>query len=590
MNAPQSNSERWSKTDYRLAWILGLATFILGSLTGAASVGDADNAEFVMVALYGGVAHPPGYPLYAILLRSVGMLLEGAASPVWRLGLLSSASCGLAAVIFFFVLRRLHFSRWATALTVLWTFLSLPIWRMSNLVEPFALHVLLITAIVFCTQTLFEDFENTKKVVALGFLWGLAFCHHHTMVFMIPLVVWVLLSAKPDVRFWLGRVPKFLFGFGLGCFPLAYFFAHDMSGAFVWGDWAESGRLWNHLFRTEYGTFQLVPGTQDNQGRGLHALLKSLPEGWGYMGLLVLLLGVGRSMADRHQPIQTLWTRAFGVCLLVYLVLFLGMANLPSDDPNFTVVQRFLAQAYLLMGIFLAKGLDGLNDWYQKRSKRPTVMALLPVVLLLHVTQTFPKADRGNENFVQEHAQNILSLTEPGDVLITHNDLETFSLMYMNQKLGKKVTVIPLGMMGMPWFRHRILNQFDLQDEADDLKSMFEGLNAQTRLVWVEPSGFAQHSHAPERFYPLGPVFMVPRTGQEVPDPVAVFAQNKMRYDNDFVLPKPSDPVALTTRVERELFGKYGVPWAILCDSLKAMKAGSMHEACIWAKQFKGAP
>jgi len=217
-------------------------------------------------------------------------------------------------------------------------------------------------------------------------------------------------------------------------------------------------------------------------------------------------------------------------------------------------------------------------------------MALLPVVLILHVLQTFPKADRSTENFVQQHAKNILSLTEPGDVLLTHNDLETFSLMYMNQKLGKKVTVIPLGMMGMPWFRSRILNQFNLQGKAEGLKTMLEALNTNTRLVWVEPSGFAQHSHAPERFYPLGPVFIVPPKHQEVPEPLTVFQENKKRYDHDFVLPKAGNSMVLTTRVERELFGKYGVPWAILCDSLKAMKAGSMHEACIWAKQFKGAP
>ena len=38
-------------------------------------------------------------------------------------------------------------------------------------------------------------------------------------------------------------------------------------------------------------------------------------------------------------------------------------------------------------------------------------------------------------------------------------------------------------------------------------------------------------------------------------------------------------PIA-KTRIERELFGKYQVPWLILCDSLKSLGVGEMHEAC----------
>lgn len=581
--ATQEQSSQFAKT---MPWLIGLFVFVLSLLAGARTVSDADHAEFATVAFYGGIAHPPGYPLYSLLLRAVAAF----GTDVWLLSGLSAGFAGLAAFIYWKLLARLQLSLWATSLATLWTFTSVPVWRMATWAEPFALHLLTLGLILWATQWAVRCAEDPKPVLALGFVWGLAFCNHHTAVFLIPTVVWVVLASRFDVKYWLRRVPLFAGGFCLGLWPLFYFLLDHSASIWVWGDWNEAARWWTHLFRLEYGALQLVPGESEASIRGLVAFAKSLPEGWGFVALVVLLFGAVSSTFQSDQKTRRIWGRALGLSFLLYVGLFLGAMNVQIADPNFSVTQRFFAQAYWIAGFYLAFGLEELERQYRKRSPNPTVQALLPVVLILHVTQTFGRVDRSKETFVQSHAANILAVTQPGDVLVTHNDLETFSLLFMNQRLGKQVHVLPVGMLGMPWFRDRFIRDLKLPQNIQGPKSLFRQLNKNRRLIWVEPNRLVGEAPQPDVFYPLGPVFIVPAQGQETPSPTAIFNANKKLYDAVFELPRSEEAARHMSRVEQELFRKYAVSWRVLCDSLTQAKLGSMHEACIRAQEKRKKP
>ena len=62
--------------------------------TAARTVQGGDAAEFGLIGLRGGVAHPPGYPLYSLLLRLFGHLPIN--PPFFRVAL-TSVVCGAAA-------------------------------------------------------------------------------------------------------------------------------------------------------------------------------------------------------------------------------------------------------------------------------------------------------------------------------------------------------------------------------------------------------------------------------------------------------------------------------------------------------------
>src|SRR6202142_3202921 len=75
-----------------------LAFFVLAALYIATlnpSVAGGDSGELTAAALTGGVPHPSGYPLFALLARFFAALPLGH-SPVWRVNLLSAVSMAAA--------------------------------------------------------------------------------------------------------------------------------------------------------------------------------------------------------------------------------------------------------------------------------------------------------------------------------------------------------------------------------------------------------------------------------------------------------------------------------------------------------------
>jgi len=88
-----------------------LAAFALYAATLLPDVLPADAGEFQLVAATGGVAHPPGYPLYTMLGWLATRLPLGP-GPMWRVNLLSAVVAALTVSLLFRAGRRLTGSLW----------------------------------------------------------------------------------------------------------------------------------------------------------------------------------------------------------------------------------------------------------------------------------------------------------------------------------------------------------------------------------------------------------------------------------------------------------------------------------------------
>src|ERR1700690_1641731 len=82
----------WARGAPYLAF-LALAALYIATLM--PSVAGGDSGELTAAALTGGVPHPSGYPLFAILARLFAALPLGH-SPAWRVNLLSAISMAAA--------------------------------------------------------------------------------------------------------------------------------------------------------------------------------------------------------------------------------------------------------------------------------------------------------------------------------------------------------------------------------------------------------------------------------------------------------------------------------------------------------------
>ena len=310
------------------AVFVGLMIIGIVSLTLPTHISDADNAEFVAIGLYGGIAHPPGYPLYVLGLRLFSVFSGLFASPVTALSLFSTLCLGGGGVLFFRFLNRFGMPLWICVMASLWIFLSLPLWRMGNFVEPFGLHFLLVVAILFQIQTIVRK-ETPLTVMVLGLFWGFGFCNHHTLIFIAPMVLCLAFLKSRTMQAWLSLGLFFMLGFVIGLAPIVTFFTADNGLSWTWGDWSEPwARLFAHLFRTEYGTFQLVPHQSVTSLMGWQAFFKSLPDGLGFVGLAAVVLGLVLGWKELKNKAQRLWFVGHVICFAGYFVVFLAPCRL----------------------------------------------------------------------------------------------------------------------------------------------------------------------------------------------------------------------------------------------------------------------
>src|SRR5262245_5519453 len=87
----------------RLSWVAGLAVSLLSLaiyvLTLAPTVSFIDSGELITVGVQGGIAHPPGYPLYS-LLAVIGARLPFS-DPAFGVNFVSAVGGALAVGLFY---------------------------------------------------------------------------------------------------------------------------------------------------------------------------------------------------------------------------------------------------------------------------------------------------------------------------------------------------------------------------------------------------------------------------------------------------------------------------------------------------------
>ena len=84
-----------------LIFIPGVLAFILYFVTCSPTINFTDSGELATVAWTGGIAHPPGYPLYTLF--GIAFIHLPFGEPAWRMSMIS-ALFGAAAVSLFYAL------------------------------------------------------------------------------------------------------------------------------------------------------------------------------------------------------------------------------------------------------------------------------------------------------------------------------------------------------------------------------------------------------------------------------------------------------------------------------------------------------
>ncbi len=442
-----------------------------------------DSGELITAAATGGVAHPPGYPLY-VMLAGAWIRLVPFGDVAWRANLLSAVCAAAAAAVLAAAVHRLTASR-AGAVLAAWAFaLSAPTWQNAVVAEVFALNALLAACVLLAfTHTRAAagagaraaarskrptarpaavpgagDDAGLLPVCALALLTTLALSHHHTLLFLAAPAAAVALAAEVRAGRGARAAPAMAVAAAIGLLPLAWLpFASRHPDALVWGDATTLRGFLALVTRADYGSLRLDPVEAALRADRSHLAIyaESLPRALGVLPLALAVVGAC-VVAARHRPLA--------IVLALFVAgqaWFFTRVGFPSGvDWLRGVIQRF----YILPDLALA-ALAGVGfAWVLTRLPRGGRLPAVSAALALGVTLVLPlarhprAADQRGNVFAESLGRMTLAGVPRGGVLFVQGDLFHNAAMYLTRvrHLRPDVTVLDQELMTYDWYVRRV--------------------------------------------------------------------------------------------------------------------------------------
>jgi hypothetical protein len=447
---PSSSGTRTETIATAICFALPL---VLYALTAARTVQGGDSGELGLIGLLGGVAHPPGYPLYSVLARLGAHLFFG--PPFYRVALVSSCLGAAAVAVLQRVAWRISGDLFAsTAAALLFAVAPIP-WRLAGIPEVFALHALATATLLLLSLRLAEAGDDTvrREAFLLGLAGGLGLSNHLSIIWCAPVVVWALIRAfQPGRR---GAILLRVACGGLvGLLPYAalpIFARSAPPGAVVWGDVRTWHGFVDHVLRQQYGTLQL-------SGRGgafFHLdpvldLMRSIGAQYAYVFALVAAVGVV-VLFRRGAPFAVALITAF----LLAGPLFASRFNFPP--PRILALeleQRFHLMPALLMVPFIAAGLASVA-----KVLRPALQVTVLVGILgLQILGNYGQANWKRDTFIQRYVTEAVSHVDPDSVLVGSTDTIGPAVRWVTQveRVRPDVHYMDINLVRLPWYQSLI--------------------------------------------------------------------------------------------------------------------------------------
>ncbi|MFZ9886861.1 MAG: protein O-mannosyl-transferase family, partial [Myxococcota bacterium] len=479
---------------------------------------ECDSGEFIALALRGGIAHPPGYPLQTMMYHWVGALVPQE-HIIPSLGATSAIAVAVACGLLFAALRPVAPSPALRAITARVVGTCDPVWKAATGVEPFGLNLLLAAVVLAVSVRRLERTDERWPPWVLGGVFGLGLCHHHSLALLVPLGAVALLYHRPTA--W-RSVAWFALGFGLGTTPLLYLVFVDKQGPFVWGDWNPLGPgLWAHLRREQYGTLELIRGATGPRWSAPLHYLRVTGAHLSWLWALAAVWG-GILLGWRRSARKLTWGLLLSAGMIGWF-FSLFRAPVPIDWQLRVVVERFFALPDLLLAFPIAATLQWLE---------PRLRSLLPLagaLLLTHGLTQSASSLRTHDTLYEGWMRDVERAVGGDGVIITYDDATLMGSMYLKAR-NDSLHVVQVPMLSLPWYRDSVMQALwpaapptaSLGDLIDQL--LRRGQKVVMTRAPEEADAFLASS------FPLGPVVRLLPRGAPPPPPQTLYEWN-LRFE-----------------------------------------------------------
>jgi hypothetical protein len=444
--------------------------FFIYLLTLAPSVTFFDSGEFITAIYSLGSAHSPGYPLFINYANPFTYLPFG--NIAFRVNVATAFSASIACYGVYLLTSHLlkeevlakdeglaAFYRRAVPLSAALTFaFSARLWLQSNHDKPYPL-IAFLSAMIFYLILLWRDKyrgeEDQPAYIYLGgFLWGLAFGAHQTMVLLVPTFVFLIFAM--DWRLF-RRIKEIVL---VVAFTLVGFSIHlhlpvrAMRNPLLnWGDPKTFGQFLWHFLRRGY------PMEKPDRGIALFwAQLNAfnVPHEFTVIGLALLLFGIYAFWKKRRDE-----SIAYMIGVAFFLLVIIGYLNTQPDLIFLT--EEFFTPLYLFSTVFIGLGVFALLQMCFDRLA-PGKLRTLPVqtaaglcLLALPVTVCalhYVENDQHINYIAYDYASNTLRTLPERAILYTWGDSGAFPLWYLQgvERVRENVPLVHTPHLVFPWY------------------------------------------------------------------------------------------------------------------------------------------
>ena len=568
--APVGDSSRLRTLAIERGGLVGLAIVASYLALAPAHVVDGDNGEFATLGAIGGVAHPPGYPLYVLWLRVTSWLPLGSGA---HRAAIATAVLGAAAAWVLHAACRAWGARPLAAGCAVAIFAGAPIvMRMHSEAEVFALNSLVVaTVLLFAAAA--GPLRGERRVAALALVAGLGLSNHFTCALAAPIGILGIVRGVREARRPVVAVAAAAGAFALGLVPYLQLVAAP--AALSWGPIDGLGGLVHHALRLDYGGPGAFAARGEHVGfaANLDELATTLGRVWWW---LPACAGVIALVAFAIRPKgESRWAWAMlAASFALAGPLLASRFDVPLTPAGRFVDDRFFIMPALLLAIPIAGVLERAIARIPAVGER--LDAVLPVVVFAAAAlASLSYVERGHTPAVEQVARNLLrDLPRDAVVIVADND----GIAYAQRVLGERadVTVIMWPMVPVPTYRERLRRDLglDIPDGGDAMLSVHvaEQILARGQPLFVD--GVEANILREFPTVPYGLVFHVLARGSTPPPIADVFALNKTLYEHfelGYPAPGPGDDYAA------EIHQRYARTWWIIGTALR--RAGHEQDA-----------
>ncbi|MFN8444131.1 MAG: DUF2723 domain-containing protein [Caldilineaceae bacterium] len=432
--------------------LLALAIYVATSAPGLTWANQgADGGDLLAAAVSNGVPHPPGYPLYTLLLQgwlAVIGLIYPASELAWR-GNLFSACCaalsvGVTIQAITDLLRQVGKATWASWVAGLAWAISPLLWSQATITEVYALHVLFFSLLGWWAI-------SGKSLRWLIVLTMVGTAHHLTLVFLLPAVLYLQWSQHPGSR-WSVAIQLIAVVVAGGCLGLVWhlrtWWAAGTVAPVNWGFADRWNDLWWLISGQAYRSYFLSASASITFDR-IAAWAYTITTQYTPVGLGLGLVGL--AYLDQERPTLRNFSLLWLAPISIYSILYYT-----RDSEIYLLPVGWLVAVWLALGITLVA--EGLAKWLHRPLHLISQGALL--VFTVAILALLPwrwstlslRQDRAARDFLAQSASSL----EPGSIVISRSDERTFALWYgewASGELPKDLILVNDALYQFGWYR-----------------------------------------------------------------------------------------------------------------------------------------